>query len=168
MKTTDNDRVDIVRRYSVGLERMGDLAKDYAMTRQGIYKILKQAGIDTHKGKGGPCWVTFSCTVCGEESTKRRAEFRKRKHVFCGEKCYVAWLKHGNGNPLIMHRESGRQSRKIVAKYFPLRPSHVVHHEDRNQYNRHPSNLRVFKNNGDHVRYHRGFTVPILWDGRTI
>ena len=165
MKTSDKDRVDIVRRYSVGLERMKDLAIEYAMTRQGIYKILKQAGVNTSKGEGGSCRVTYSCTVCGTETSMTRSCFRKRKHVFCGEKCYFAWLKHGNGNPLIMHRQSGRQARKVVEKHFALRPSDIVHHEDRNQYNNHISNLIVFRNNGDHVRYHRGFEVPILWRG---
>jgi hypothetical protein len=66
-----------------------------------------------------------------------------------------------------MSRNQGRIGSAVVSKYFDLQPGHVVHHEDRNDFNNHPSNLRVFANNGDHVRHHRGFIVPILWDGRT-
>ena len=165
MKVTDKERVDIVEAYTVGLERMIDLATKYAMTRQGIYKILKKAGVNTSKGPGGATQITYSCTVCGKEATMGRAYFRKRKHVFCGQECYFAWLKHGNGNPLIMHRNSSRIARSIVGKLYNLRPGHIVHHEDRNQFNNEPKNLKVFANQGDHVRHHRGFEVPILWEG---
>jgi hypothetical protein len=64
-----------------------------------------------------------------------------------------------------MHRNSSRQARAIVSDHFALRPGNIVHHEDRNQYNNELNNLKVFTNSGDHVRHHRGFIVPILWEG---
>ena len=163
MKHTDRDVVDIVRAYTVDLISMITLAKQYHMTRQGIWKILKRVGIDTSKASNGR--IAVSCTVCGQETTYNRARFKVTKHPFCGEQCYHAWLKHGNGNPLIMHRHSGRIARTIVSKYFALTDKMIVHHEDRNQYNNTLDNLRVFANQGDHIRYHRDFIVLILWDG---
>ena len=163
MKHTDRDAVDIVRAYTVELIPMITLAKQYRMTRQGIWKILRRAGIDTSKQTNGR--IAVSCTVCGQETTYNRARFRATKHPFCGEQCYHAWLEHGNGNPLIMHHHSSRIARTVVSKYFSLQPGHIVHHEDRNQYNNALDNLRVFANQGDHIRYHRDFEVPILWDG---
>jgi len=142
---------------------MATLAIRYNMTRQGIWKILRRAGIDTSKQTNGR--IAVSCTVCGQETTYNRARFRVTKHPFCGEQCYHAWLGHGNGNPLIMHRHSARIARKIVSKHYPLTDKMIVHHEDRNQHNNAIDNLRVFTNNGDHIRYHRDFEVPILWDG---
>ncbi len=162
MKTSDKDRVDIVREYTTNLIPMIELAKRYGMTRQAVYKILKKAEVDTSKAAAN---IDVSCTVCGKEFKKLRYQVRKAKHVFCCEECYFAWLKHGNGDPLVMHRTSSRHARNIVDKHFSLRPGNIVHHEDRNQYNNQLSNLKVFKNQGDHVRYHRGFIVPILWDG---
>jgi len=138
------------------------LAAQYGITRQGVHKVLKRAGIDTGKAAAN---LAVSCTCCGNGVTMKRYRVRKQKHVFCGEACYVAWLKHGNGNPLIVHRQGARVGRDIAGKYHTFLPGHVLHHEDRNQNNNHISNLKVFVSNGDHVRYHRGFQVPILWDG---
>ena len=164
-RLTDQELVDIVRRYTVDLIPMIQLARDYGVTRQGIYKVLRKAGIDTSKQAAN---LPVSCSCCGKQFTKKRCQVRKAKHVFCGEDCYFAWLKHGNGNPLIIHRSSARLAHKIVGEHYTLLPGQVVHHEDRNQFNNHISNLKVFSNNGDHVRYHRGFIVPVLFDGSMI
>jgi transposase-like protein len=168
VRLTDQERVYIVKAYETDLARMIDLAKQHGVTRQCIYKVLKQAGVNTHRGEGGATQIHYSCTVCGKEGIMARARFRKRKHVFCGEECYFAWLKHGNGNPLIMHRTGARHARAIVSGLFSLRPGNVVHHEDRNQFNNALYNLKVFAYSGDHLRYHRGFDVPILWDGSKV
>ena len=163
VRLTDKEKVDIIERYSVGLETMIDLAKEHGITRQGVYKLLKGADVETSKKLAAH--ILVSCTVCGKEVSKYRLQVRRQVHQFCSKDCYFVWLKHGNGNPLIMHRNSARTARAIVSEHFALRPGNIVHHEDRNQYNNELKNLRVFANNGDHVRYHRGFTVPVLWDG---
>jgi hypothetical protein len=41
----------------------------------------------------------------------------------------------------------------------------VVHHINRNTLDNSLSNLMVFRNSGDHIRFHRGFDVEPLWDG---
>jgi hypothetical protein len=164
LRLTQQEVVYIINAFTNELETVISLAEHFGITRQGIYRVLRKAGIDVaHAGK-----MTVSCTVCGEETTKARCQVRKSKHLFCSSKCYFAWLQHGNGNPFVQHRNSGRIARHIVSKSFALRPENIVHHEDRNQFNNHLSNLKVFKNNGDHVRYHRGFIVPILWDGKIL
>ena len=163
MKVSDKDVVNIIRAYQTELKPMKDIAKQYGMTREGIWKVLKRSGIDTSKATNG--LIECSCTVCGKPVKKHRSYFKKTKHSFCGKECYFAWLGHGNGNPLIMHRQSSRIARHVVSQHFNLWPGHIVHHEDRNQYNNQLHNLKVFANNGDHVRHHRGFEVPILWDG---
>ena len=166
-RLTAKDQVDIVRAYQTDLMPMVELAGKYKITRQGIHKILKRMGVNTSKCLGNTR-LSVSCTVCGNETVKHRMEIRKFKHHFCSESCYCAWLKHGNGNPSIVHRNSGRVARTIVSQYFSLEEKHIVHHEDRNQYDNRLSNLRVFANQGDHVKYHRDIEVPILWDGSKI
>ena len=164
IRLTDKETVDIVTSYQTDLTPVVELSERYGVTRQGIYRVLKRAGIDTTKE--GAAHIAVSCTCCGVEVIKPRYRIRKARSIFCGEKCYFAWLKHGNGNPLVVHRSAGRHGRKVVEDFHPLRPSEVVHHEDRNQWNNHPSNLKVFANQGDHLRYHRGFLVPIIWQGK--
>jgi hypothetical protein len=163
VRLTDKEKVDIIDKYKNGLVPMIQLAEKAGTTRQAIYKMLKSAGIDTSKASAAN--INVSCSCCGKEIKRMRCQVRKTKHLFCSWPCYFAWLKHGNGNPLVMHRQGQRTARKIVTEYFALRPGNIAHHEDRNQFNNEVYNLKVFMNQGDHVRYHRGFLVPILWDG---
>jgi hypothetical protein len=165
VRLTDKERVDILKRYETDLEPMISIAASLGITRQGVYKVLSKAGIDTSKNAAN---ISVSCTACGTEFKKLRCQVRTTKHVFCCSTCYFNWLKHGSGDPLLLSRHHQRLARGIVEKHFALRPENIVHHEDRNDYNNHISNLRVFANQGDHVRHHRGFIVPILWDGSMI
>lgn len=161
VRLTHRQKVDIINRYRDNFTSMIQLAKEYAVTRQAIYKILKKAGIDTSKRK-----FPVSCTACGKELQRHRSYIRNRKHIFCDRHCYTLWLQAGNGFPLIENRQGQRVARSIVSQYFALQQGHVVHHEDRNDLNNQLSNLRVFANQGDHVRHHRDFDVEPLWDGR--
>ena len=161
-RMTDQDKVYILEGYTQGLLTMAHMAKTIGVSRQAIHKALTKAGIDIKAASHIP----VSCTVCGEPTIKRRCMFRKSAHHFCGEACYFAWLKHGNGNPLVIHRQSARSARKITQAHFALTPEMIVHHEDRNQFNNDLNNLKVFKNQGDHIRYHRGGLSTPLWTGK--
>jgi hypothetical protein len=165
IRLTDKEKVDIVTAYTVQLVPMIKLAEQYGVTRQGIHKVLKRTGIDTSKKAAH---ILVSCTTCGKEFKKVRCIIRKSKHVFCCNECYFVWLKHGNGQPLQINRHKTRIARAVVSRYYALRPKEVVHHKDRNQYNNLINNLMVFVNQGDHVRHHRDFLVPIMFDGNTI
>jgi hypothetical protein len=165
VRFSDQDQVDIVNSYTVDLKTMIQLAAQYGATRQAIHKVLKRAGIDTSKQAA---WMKVSCTCCGKEIERLRCIIRKTKHLFCSEDCYFAWLKHGNGNPLVIHQHSSKTAREIIKRYWALCDGQIVHHEDRNQFNNLIWNLKVFKNQGDHVRYHRGFIVPVLFDGSLV
>lgn len=158
MRITSNDIVNIVHAYTVELVPMIELAKRYNVTRQAIYKVLRKAGIDTSKRL-----TPVSCTVCGNEMLRTRPRIRNQKWHFCDHKCYSAWL--NAGGRWIEWRQGSRIARSKVSEVFGLQPGHIVHHENKNQYDNRIENLRVFRNQGDHVRYHRGFDVDPLWDG---
>jgi len=160
MRLTPKDQVDIIRAYSEQLTPMIALATQYGITRQGIHKMLKKAGIDTTCHK-----VTVSCSTCDKEIKRHKSRIRKQLNHSCDDACYSAFLKAGNGNPYIQSRQGQRIARKKVSELFDLQPGNIVHHEDRNTLNNMLNNLKVFRNQGDHIRHHRGFTVTPIWDG---
>lgn len=158
---TKLQEVDIVNAYSIDLIRMEDLSIQYNRTRQSIWKVLKKYGIDT-AGAGS---MDVSCYTCNKEFKKYRYQVRKNLHVFCSEECYFAFLEAGRGGAYAESRTGQRLGRYVVSQYFDLQPGNIVHHEDHNTCNNLPHNLKVFRNQGDHVRYHRGFDIKPIWDG---
>lgn len=161
-KITQKDKVDIIHAYQ-SLEKVASLALKYDVTRQAIYKILKQHDIDTSKKQ-----LQVSCSACGEILTRNKARVRKQKNHFCNYKCYYIFLEAGNGNIYIQSRQGQRTARRIVSYFFDLQDGHIVHHEDRNNLNNLPYNLKVFACQGDHIRYHRGFEVVPIWNGDSL
>jgi len=159
-KLTQQNKVDIIEAYNVQLVPIIKLAEKYNVTRQAIYKLLKQSGIDTTKKL-----IQVSCTTCGNILLRPKCRIRKQKNHFCDDTCYFAFLDAGNGSPYIQSRHGQRIARRVVAELFDLQDGHIVHHEDRNCFNNLPYNLKVFACQGDHVRYHRGFEVQPIWDG---
>ena len=160
-RLTRNQKVDIINAYSNDLTPMITLATQYGVSRQAIHKLLRKAGIDTKKQR-----LPVSCSVCGMEILRTKARIRKQLNHFCSEDCYHAFLEAGNGLPYIQSRAGQKRARVIVSDHFSLQSGHVVHHENRNCLDNRLTNLKVFANNGDHTRYHRGFDVQPLWDGR--
>jgi len=162
-RLTRNQKVDIIEAYTNQLTPMSTLATEYGITRQGIYKILKQAGADTEKKR-----LPVSCTTCGTEILRTKARIRKQLNHFCSSECYFAFLEAGNGFPYIENRAGQNRARVIVGDHFSLQVGHIVHHENRNCLDNRLDNIRVFANQGDHLRYHRGFDVNTIWDGREV
>ena len=161
VRLTDKQRVDIIHAYEVGLIPMITLAKQYGVTRQAIYKLLNHAGVDTSKRK-----IPVSCQVCGTVIMRPKCQIRSSKHIFCGDECYHAWLKSRSSYK--PNRQGQRIARAIVSQYFSLQKQHVVHHENGDNLDNRPENLRVFACQGDHIRYHRDFSIEPIWDGRYI
>lgn len=166
MRKTRLNEQEIIERYTTNLEPMISIAKSLNRTRQAIWYILNRHGIDTSKEGAGN--VSLTCTWCGKIHRRTRARARKANQPFCCNACYFAWLEQGNGNTYIDSRRGRRQARDIASRYIDLLDGYIVHHEDRNSTNNELSNLRVFASSGDHTRYHRGFRVPIIWDGSKV
>jgi len=76
----------IKRMYVNGLVPMVDLAKRYGVSRQGIYKVLQKAGVDT--GKNGK--VELVCLHCGKEYSLHRCQIRKLRgrYKYCSAACF--------------------------------------------------------------------------------
>lgn len=157
---TPKEKVNVIKAYTEQLTPMAELAKQYNRSRAGIWKLLTKAGVDTTKHK-----ISVSCSTCGKEIKRTKSRIRKQINHFCNYECYYAFLEAGNGNPYVQNRQGQRIARMKAAEYIELKDGYIVHHEDRNTLNNMIHNLKVFRNQGDHVRYHRGFTVEPLWDG---
>lgn len=160
------DEQDVYHSYTVMLEPMISIAKRHQVTRQAVWYCLKRLGAVTDKSSTGHLEV--KCTWCKKPVMKRRYSVRNSRHLFCCEHCYYAWLnrKDWSGQKYIASKKGQVEARKIVSGYMLLLPGDVVHHEDRDATNNVLENLRVFNGSGDHVRYHRGFYVEPVWDGR--
>ena len=158
------DQSAIARAYAVELVPMATLARIHGISRMAVWKILRKQNIETRRGIATQIYTT--CKTCGKPIKKPRCQYRTRLNMFCCRTCYTAYLKRNDStNPLISTRAGMRMARKTVAKHIRLKPGYVVHHEDRNTTNNDISNLRVFRSNADHVRYHRGFDVAPIWSG---
>ena len=156
----------IADRYTRGLERMQDIARDYGITRQAVWYALRRTGVKTPKKSS----MQVSCAMCGAVLERTRKKVRVQRQHFCDQVCYTEWLERGKGlgqdSRYVASRLGQRHARAIVEEYIELKPGYLVHHEDRNAKNNELDNLRVFACTGDHLRHHRGFIVPIVWDGR--
>jgi hypothetical protein len=157
-KLTYKDELDIVNEYTTQLTTMIELAARHKRTRQTIWNVLKRHGVDTSKRR-----VPVSCACCGEELLRHKSRIRKTNHSFCSKDCYYAWI--NAGGDYRYSRQGMRVGRHVVSKYFDLAPGNIVHHKDKNNFNNEKNNLAVFKNQGDHIRHHRGFPVDPIWDG---
>lgn len=151
------EQVDIVNEYASHLTPMAELADKYAVTRQAVYKILKRAGIDTSKHK-----IPITCIACGTEVLRTKARIRRQTNHFCSTDCYHTFLQ---ASPYIENRHQSRLARVKVSEFFALRPGHIVHHIDGNQFNNLIKNLIVFANQGDHIRCHRTGESNPIWQG---
>ena len=167
-RLTQNEQVDIVNAYVNELTPVVILAKTYNRSRHGIYKALKRAGIDTSKRK-----FKVSCTTCGKGISRPKCQIRNKKHLFCCIECYYAFISAKRTGIYQQSRQGQRIARQKVKECFDLKPEHIVHHEDNNNLNNSLYNLRVFANQGDHIRYHRwskndDIVIKPIWNGSKV
>ena len=154
-------RIEVVERYQ-NLETMIDIAKSLNMTRQGVFKVLKKAGIDTTKGQR----IKRTCPVCGVEILRVRCRARNINTSYCSAECYRSYLESLGET----YKPSGyysRVARETITKYFDYHPEegHILHHINKDCSDNRKINLMVFANQGDHVRFHRGIQVTPIWSG---
>jgi hypothetical protein len=134
--------------YTDGLFSLDHIGKFFGVTRQGVKKYLNVRGIDTSK-KGG---LEITCDNCGVKFKKPRCQIRNNIKNYCKPECYYAEL---GKSGYIENRHKSRQAREIVREVYPIDSKNVVHHVNGDQADNRLENLMVFKNNSDHMRWHR-------------
>lgn len=149
---------------------MDEIETRTGLTRQGIWKRLKRAGVLVPRRApgGAPSKVTIrACAFCGAsvKRYKKRMIRQNQLNVFCNESCYVASLEQ---HPYEEWRQGTNLARAIVANHFPLERGQIVHHKDGDQRNNDLSNLMVFATQAQHMAFHRGRKIIPLFDGATV
>lgn len=186
MKIMPDAHSDIIEAYTIDLWSLQEIADSLQVSRTAVHKFLNKHGVNTSKRR-----IKVSCTTCGATIERTKKRVRKQHNHFCDANCYTSFLDAGK-TMYKQSRHGQRIARIVVAKFFSLEPDHIVHHEDRNNYNNSPQNLKVFANQGDHLRYHHfkrdqytnkltqktkhrkawdqyhKFEVAPLWDGSTV
>lgn len=159
---TPEQRKEAVTRYQ-SLEPMESIAQSFGVSRQAIFKTLKKEGINTGKSQR----IERRCSTCGLIIFRRRARARNTRQSFCSTECYIIWLET-LGETYKPSNYHSRMARNIVQKYFNYIPEegHIIHHINKDCSDNRKINLMVFDSQGNHVRYHRGFQITPLWDGR--
>jgi len=156
-----NKTQDIVVLYTVQHLTMEEIGKIIGMSRTGICKRLKTAGITPDLGE----WVRTDCDYCGSIIRVTRKRWRRNEKNYCNNECYYAYLENPSYKPW---RQGQRLARAIVAQYFDLQLDHVVHHKDGDSRNNDRSNLAVYASQEEHMRGHRSNYSSLLWDGSSI
>jgi predicted RNA-binding Zn-ribbon protein involved in translation (DUF1610 family) len=151
-----------VEMYTVQHLTMQQIADKIGYSKCYVGQRLKAAGISSEQGE----WVDVECAECGSNFKVERARSRKSANKYCTDACYFAARATTNYKP---NYQGQRIGRKVVSGYFVLPPGSIVHHEDGDNLNNDPFNLRVFASQSDHLKYHHGVNpVTPIWDGRTI
>lgn len=146
MSVLDDRVVELWRSGDYSLQMLGDR---FGVTRQAVKRYLNRRGCKTDKGQG---WKEVECTECGEVVKRPRCQRRITKKPYCSQGCYFKALHNPD---YVQHRQGQRDARMLVKTMFGLEDGHVVHHVDGNTRNNKPGNLMVFRNQGDHLRWHR-------------
>lgn len=147
---------DLVVLYTVKHLTMQEIADRIGMSKTAICKRFKKFGVRSNDGE----WVRLLCDFCGKETRIRRCQWKKSIHHYCSAPCYYADIENHGYYPW---RQGQRLARAIVNQYYRLDTDMVVHHKDGDNRNNDRSNLAVFKNQGEHMAYHRGKKIEPLF-----
>lgn len=134
------------------LVSVAELSEQFKISRQAIYKILKNNNVDIQSYG----LVTIKCFACGADIKRHRCRVRKQKNHFCDHDCLLAFM--------AAHIGPQEMVRFKVSEYFDLAPENIVHFKDGNTINTTIYNLAVFKNQQDHILWHRFGEVNSIWE----
>ncbi len=136
------------------------------VSRQAVWKILQNEGVNTSKGPGGATRVKYECDFCGKPFEMTRARWRNSMKHFCSTTCYFASLENPRYHPW---RQGQRLARAIISQYFEIPEGAVIHYKDGDERNNNLSNLAVYASQGDHMANHRNnHKSQPLWDGASL
>ena len=97
----------LVRMYTIQHLSTFEMQRLVGMSRTGIMKRLKKAGITANAG----AWVNVICDFCGAEHQTERSKWRKSIKHYCKKECYYA----DRENPGYKPWRQGQLARAIVS-----------------------------------------------------
>lgn len=151
------NEVDILNFWYAG-KTLQEIANEYDVTRQAVKYHLNKRGISTGKRSKK---IDLVCVKCGKVFKRLKSYSMRSNRIYCSHECYFASLHNPGYN---QNRQGQRIARRVVSEIFDFESGHVVHHEDGDCMNNELSNLIVFRNQSDHLKWHRGVDgVTPLW-----
>lgn len=149
-KTTPSDREQMVDEYSSGRATAAELAERFGVSRQYVHRVVRAAGVAP---RGRRKRVKRKCAHCGKTIEVHYFRSKRTRRMFCSKEHY--WAELGKSG-YVASRQGQREARAAVRAVFDLLDGDVVHHIDGDQGNNELSNLMVFRDHADHMRWHRG------------
>ena len=131
----------IIKAYTT-IAKTSDLCHQYNISRVGLHKLIRRAGVSTTKQSRR---LPVTCAWCSSAFHITKSRARKGAHLhFCSQAHYFLHKQHqGNTN----HQRGQRIAYSIIKNHFPtITDSNIPHHEDQNPLNNDLHNLRLFKN----------------------
>ena len=127
--------------------RVSEVAAKVGVTRQRIWQICKEHGIQIHRP------IIKICMNCDNEFTTTRSVARYAAH-YCSKLCYFSHK--ADISDYQPSKQGQRAGRRVIEKWLgePLPAGCIVHHEDGNCMNNKLWNLYVFRSHADHIMYH--------------
>lgn len=157
---------DVVAMATIQHLAPSEIAPIAGISRQRVWRILKDAGVNTGKGAGGATRVTCECSYCGRLHEITRKRWRMSITHYCSTDCYYASRSNPN---YYQWRHGTRLARIIISQWYPIQTEHVPHHIDGDDRNNDRANLMLFASQSDHIKYHHSKNhVEPIWDGRTV
>jgi len=154
---------EVVKAYAEDLMPIITIAASLHVTRQSVYRLLRKEGVDTSKSRR----IEVKCHYCEKPFLKKPCQVRRRKYHYCTSRCYLDCIE-AKGQGYVQSRVGQRRARSAVSRHFDLKEGMITHHENKDTLDNRYSNLRVFLNHSEHMRYHRGGEAIPVWDGRDI
>jgi len=125
-------------------------------------------------------YIKINCSVCGKATKQQIARANVGKRAVCSRKCqnvlitgekskrwkggkridnrgYILVKDYQKDRPYNTCRGEVLEHRLVMEKHLGryLKSSEIVHHIDENRQNNNIYNLMLFKNNTEHLKYHR-------------
>ena len=133
---------------------MDEIGKMFGKTRQRIWQLIKQYGIEQTKAER----FTVKCDRCDKAYELNRSAYRKSSTHYCSITCYLSDRKNTHYKP---HRNGQREARGIMSKHIgrALTKDEIVHHIDGNCSNNIIDNLILFPSHSAHLKWHHSLRI---------
>ena len=136
------------------------------VSRQAVYGMLKVIGVMKDRREV----LTLRCLFCGEVFDRPRSHVKSEGSGYCCSSCYHAdrsmygeygeyggALSRSDDVPVVSDRQLGRIAVRVLSETgIVLEPGEVVHHRNGDRRDFGISNLKVFRNQSEHMKYHHG------------